>query len=47
MMSEKTMTQEEFNNLTKELEKDTCFYSGHTEIMEHPNFLKIQNLVQK
>lgn len=44
MMSEKTMTQEEFNNLTKELEKDTRFYSGFREIMEHPNFLKMQKL---
>ena len=38
------MTPEEFDKLTKELEKDTRFYSGHIEIMEHPNFIKMQKL---
>jgi hypothetical protein len=38
------MTQEEFDELARELENDTRYYSGFYEIENHSNFIHMQTL---
>jgi hypothetical protein len=38
------MTQEEFCELVRELENDTCYYSGFDEIENHSNFIRMKAL---